>query len=76
MDEPQPTHDALATLSPREREIVRRLADGEPQKAIAADLGIAVRTVEVYTARAREKTGTRTVTQLVVFWARFIGTDD
>ena len=73
MDELQP----IEKLSPREREIVRRLADGEPQKAIAASLGIAVRTVEVYTQRAREKLQARTVTHLVVIWSRaaIIGTE-
>jgi DNA-binding CsgD family transcriptional regulator len=63
---------AIESLSPREREIVKRLADGEPQKAIAAALGIAVRTVEVYTQRAREKLQARTVTHLVVIWSRVV----
>lgn len=54
------------SLSPREAEIVLRLANGEPQKAIAAELGISISAVETYIDRAKEKLSARTVIQLVV----------
>ena len=66
---------SLEALSPREREIVRRLADGEPQKAIAADLAISRSAVAIYTARAKAKLGARTVVHLAVKWARLVGTE-
>ena len=41
----------LAALPPREREALERLMAGEPNKAIARDLGLSPRTVEVHRAR-------------------------
>jgi PAS domain S-box-containing protein len=49
----------LAQLSPREREVLGGLAAGRPQKLIAHDLGISVRTVEVHRARMLQRLGTR-----------------
>ena len=40
----------LATLTPREREIVAYVAAGEPNKVIAIDLAISLRTVEAHRA--------------------------
>lgn len=45
----------LATLSPREHEILQRVLRGEPNKVIADDLSISVRTVEVHRGRLFEK---------------------
>ena len=59
----------LDTLSPREREIVARLARGDAQKAIAADLGISDSAVEIYIARAKVKLGAVTVIHLAVIFA-------
>lgn len=42
-------------LSPREREVLVLLATGLPSKAAAAQLGIAIPTLEVHLARLREK---------------------
>ena len=36
----------LATLSPEERQVMELLRDGRPNKLIAAELGLAARTVE------------------------------
>ena len=41
----------LALLSEREREVLKGLVDGKPNKVIAYDLGISARTVEVYARR-------------------------
>src|SRR4030081_3824492 len=59
------THDIadaigrIATLSPREREVLDGLLAGPPNKLIAYDLGISVRTVEVHRARMMERLGMR-----------------
>jgi two-component system, LuxR family, response regulator FixJ len=42
--------ERIATLSPREREVLDALVAGRPYKVIAFDLGISVRTVEVHRA--------------------------
>ena len=42
-------------LTPREREVLQLVAEGKPNKQIAAILGIAVRTVEVHRANIMHK---------------------
>ena len=49
----------IATLSSREREVLDALLAGRPNKVIAFDLGISVRTVEVHRARMMERLGIR-----------------
>jgi two-component system response regulator FixJ len=49
----------IAQLSPREREVLNALVSGRPNKAIAFDLGISVRTVEVHRARMMKRLGVR-----------------
>lgn len=49
----------IATLSPREREVLEALVTGHPNKVIAFDLGISVRTVEVHRARMMDRLGVR-----------------
>lgn len=55
----------LATLTPREREVLDRLVQGEPNKMIANELGTSPRTVEVQRARIMQKMGTRSLAELV-----------
>ena len=50
--------ERVAALSPREREVLDGLMAGHPNKVIASDLGISVRTVEVHRARMLERLGT------------------
>lgn len=53
------------TLSDREFDVLRAIADGESVKQIAARLGISPKTVSTYRARLLEKLGVRTNAELV-----------
>lgn len=55
----------LGGLTQREHQVAVRVAAGQPNKVIAAELGISPRTVEVYRAKAMSKTGARSVADLV-----------
>jgi len=57
-------HDVLEGLTVRERDVLARIARGFPNKEIAADLGISVRTVESYRDSLMRKTGLRNVASL------------
>ncbi len=57
--------ERIAALSPREREVLDALVAGRPNKAIAFDLGISVRTVEVHRARMMERLGVRQLAEAV-----------
>ena len=49
----------IATLSPREREVLDALLAGRQNKVIAFDLNISVRTVELHRAHMMERLGTK-----------------
>jgi FixJ family two-component response regulator len=55
----------IATLSPREREVMEHLITGQLNKQIAADLGIAEKTVKVHRARVMGKMKVQSVAELV-----------
>jgi len=57
--------DKLSSLSQREWEVFERVAEGDMNKVIAADLGISERTVEVHRAHVMEKLNVNTLAQLV-----------
>lgn len=57
--------DRMATLSPREREVMEGLVAGQANKAIAFDLDISARTVEVYRANVMMKMQAKTLSELV-----------
>ena len=57
--------DALSLLSERELQVFERVANGEMNKVIAADLEISERTVEVHRSQCMKKLGARTLAQLV-----------
>jgi two-component system response regulator FixJ len=60
-----PSAAKLATLSPREREVLDGLLAGLPNKTIAYDLSISPRTVEIHRARVMEKMGARSLSELI-----------
>ena len=62
---PPSTHHAEAHVSPRECEVLRRAAMGQPNKEIADVLGVAVKTVEMHKSNAMKKLGLRDRTQLI-----------
>jgi len=55
----------IATLTPRETEVLQLLVEGLPNKTIAYDLGSSPRTVEVHRARIMEKMAARSLAELV-----------
>lgn len=55
----------LATLSPREYEVLRLMTDGLANKMIASELGISPRTVEIHRARVMEKLECRNLAEVL-----------
>jgi two-component system, LuxR family, response regulator FixJ len=55
----------LADLTPREREVMNLVIAGNPNKIIAADLGISPKTVEIHRGRVMEKMQVDSVAELV-----------
>jgi two-component system response regulator TtrR len=55
----------LAMLSRREREVMDRVVEGKPNKWIAKELGISVKTVEAHRARMMGKLDVSSVAELV-----------
>lgn len=55
----------LATLTPREREVMDLVVSGKPNRAIAAHLGLQQKTVEFHRARMMRKMGADSVADLI-----------
>ncbi len=55
----------IALLTPRETQVMQRVARGQANKVIAMDLGVSQRTVELHRARVMRKLKMRTVAELV-----------
>jgi two-component system response regulator TtrR len=57
--------ERLAALTAREREVMHRIIEGKPNKMIAEELEISVRTVEFHRANVMEKMGATSVAALI-----------
>src|SRR5262249_3842312 len=55
----------IATLTPREREVLTHVISGRLNKQIAGDLGTVEKTIKVHRGRMMEKLGVHTVADLV-----------
>ena len=58
-------NEQMALLSPRERQVLEAIAGGRPNKLIAYDLGISVRTVEVHRAHMLDRLGVRNIAEAI-----------
>ncbi len=55
----------VETLTPREKQVMDLVVEGEANKVMAIDLGLSERTVEIHRAKVMEKMGARSVAHLV-----------
>lgn len=67
---PQPDHSALASLTPREREVALAVAQGNSNREIATRLDISERTVKAHLSVIFDKLNIRDRLQLVVLLRR------
>lgn len=64
---PQQEGGSLASLTPRQREVLQLAAEGQSAKQIAATLGVSPRTVEFHKYLAMETLGLHTNAELIHF---------
>jgi FixJ family two-component response regulator len=62
-----------SSLTPREREVFERVADGQANKVVAIDLEISERTVEIHRSQVMQKMGARNLADLVKMKIRLDG---
>lgn len=58
-------HARWASLTEREREVMRQVVEGHANKVIAAQMNLSPKTIEVYRAKVMEKMRARSVSDLV-----------
>lgn len=63
----------IDALTPREREVMELVVQGKTNKAIASELGLSQRTVEIHRARVMEKMRAESLPELVQMVIRFRG---
>lgn len=57
--------EPMKLLSKREIDVVKKLAEGHPNKIVAYELGISPRTVEVHRSRIMKRTGAKSFAELI-----------
>ncbi len=57
--------ERLASLSPREREVLELVTQGKANKMVASDLGVSQRTVEIHRAHVMQKMEASSLAELV-----------
>jgi FixJ family two-component response regulator len=57
--------ERLATLTPREAEVMRLVTAGKANKVVGAELGVSQRTVEIHRAHVMDKMGAGSLAELV-----------
>ena len=55
----------VASLTPRENEVLQRIIEGQPNKVVASELSLSERTIEIHRSRVMSKMGARSLAQLV-----------
>ncbi|MDY6982569.1 MAG: response regulator [Pseudomonadota bacterium] len=65
--------ERLATLTPRETEVLDYIVNGKATKVIALELKLSQRTVEIYRANVMQKMQSKSVAQLVKMLGEFGG---
>jgi len=60
--------ERFATLTPRERQVLREVAKGRLNKQIAFDLGLSEITIKLHRSNGSRKMQARSVTELVKMW--------
>jgi len=65
-----PDHSAASLLTPREREVLQLLAEGQATKQIASRLNVSVKTVETHRRRLMEKLRIFSVAELTKYAIR------
>ena len=66
-EEPEKAGDPVASLTPRQREVLQLLAEGRSAKEIASSLEISTRTVEFHKYQMMETLGLHTNAELIHF---------
>jgi FixJ family two-component response regulator len=59
------TRRRFASLSPRERQVMQGVVSGQLNKQVAADLGLSEITVKIHRAKVMQKTGAKSLADLV-----------
>jgi len=60
----EPEKVSLAALSARQRDVLERVLEGKPNRQIAGELAISLKTVEFHRARIMQKLGVRNAAEL------------